>query len=681
MNNKPKILVVDDEESAREFVKRVLNQSAYEVYTAVSGVDALVLLEQHPDMDVLLLDIMMPVLDGFEVLNIIQSNPTLAGLKIIMLSAMDEVAGKVRAFSAGAHDYLVKPIEKAELLARLQTHIRLKQSEAALQAYNTQLEREILERKQIEQELRIARDEAESAARTKSAFLANMSHEIRTPLNAVIGMTTLLIDTPLDEEQTEFVNTVRSSSNSLLSIINDILDYSKIEAGHLSLENSPFSLRSCLEEALDLVSAKATEKNLDLLYFIEDNVPSFVIGDITRLRQVLVNLLSNAVKFTHEGEIVIHVKKVSANNTMITLEISIRDTGIGIPADRVSQLFQAFSQADVSTTRQFGGTGLGLVISKNLVEMMGGSIRVESEPGKGSVFTFMIIIGNAPESMTAAWDEQMESLVQKRVLIVDDNETNCFILSRQTEKWGMIPETAVSANEALEKMGNGRVFDLAILDMQMPHVDGITLAAQIRASQNTAQLPLILLSSLGQKQPELAGLKITWQLTKPVKRNQLHTAINSIFTHQDEYVPAAKPVKQTRRPDYSGFSPSLKILLAEDNIINQKVALGMLTRLGYMADVASNGHEVIEKLQKLHYDVILMDVQMPEMDGVATTKHILANCPNHRPRIIAMTANALEGDRENYLDAGMDDYISKPIRIDILKQVLERSWETAVSPQ
>ena len=985
MVNQAKILVVDDEEAARDFVKRVLEQEGYTVFTAVSGVDALVLLEQEPEIDLILLDIMMPVLNGFELLDMIHANPALAKLKIIMVSALAQVDDKVKAFTSGAHDYMVKPIEKAELLARLQTHLRLKFTEAKLHSYNAQLEQEVQERKQVEQKIKplakaieatseaifitdaagtieyvnsafttitgwpadeaigrkpdflfsektpddyyeqmwqtlkqgktwqsrilnrrkggsiplklasqmqpednnlywaqttnapiwndegaflgyiaiqrditaeVAREKhqslakeaaevkakigqilqtqrplqtrfeetldqlmgmkglhleeksgvflrqensnqlniytvrgkltpdfiqaehsiqmgeclcgqaavsgqllvsdncftdprhtrqpgetvahghyiipilyidevlgvlflytepnpsrnpvrldmlrnvgemmglalrnervkemlkqaknvAETAVLAKSAFLANMSHEIRTPLNAVIGMTTLLSDTTLSDEQEEYVQTIRSSGNGLLAVINDILDFSKIEAGQLKLEETPFDLNLCLEEALDLVSPNAAKKHLELLYYLEHEVPTAVLADVTRLRQVLVNLLGNAVKFTHQGEVAIFVKCLKTIDEKTVLHFAIKDTGIGIPPDRIHKLFQAFSQADDSTTRQFGGTGLGLVISKNLVNLMGGEIWVDSEPGQGSTFQFTIQVRPA-NGQTRTTALLKPSLMDKRILIVDDNETNCLILSRQAEKLGMVAETAVSAAQAMQLIETSPSFDLAILDMQMPQVNGIALARQIRAHPKHSQLPLILLSSMGTKQPEGVELNISWQLTKPIKQQQLRAVLLNVVAPKTVELTnqSAKPIPIN--PKTSQQAP-LRILLAEDNIVNQKVALRMLEKMGYSADVAANGYEVIAALERQHYDVVLMDVQMPEMDGVTATAHIHARWPVHqRPRIIAMTANAMEGDRENYLQLGMDDYISKPIRVTLLEEALQRSYETAV---
>ena len=524
---------------------------------------------------------------------------------------------------------------------------------------------------QMVEDIRRYLEDAQSATRAKSEFLASMSHEIRTPMNGVIGMTSLLLDTELNDQQREFVNIIRTSGDSLLTIINEILDFSKIEAGRLDLEVAPFEVTTCVEEALDLFAPKASEKSLELAYFVEPEVPASIIGDVTRVRQVLVNLLSNAMKFTHEGEVLVHVDAALIEQGRYKLHFSVHDTGIGIPDEKIDALFDAFTQADASTTRQYGGTGLGLAICKKLCTMMGGDIWAASAKEKGSVFHFTIEAEAVPSLHRIDATAAPEHLFGKRVLVVDDNVTNQYILTRQLEDAGMIVRATTSPLKALRWCQEGASFDVIVLDMRMPKMDGLTLARRLAERDDTP--PMIMLTSVGNTL-EAKDSPLAACLSKPVKKQQLLDLLLTTLDGGDGKIKIAPVRARSAFDSTMGERLPLRILLAEDNLVNQKVALRLLERMGYRADVASNGLEVLELFGRMGADVVLMDVQMPEMDGLEATRSIFARYDAAtRPYIIGLTANATVEDRQRALNAGMDDYLSKPVRPKDLAEPLEHA--------
>ncbi len=532
---------------------------------------------------------------------------------------------------------------------------------------------DVTQRKAMEESLRTAKELAEAAVKARSQFLANMSHEVRTPMNGVIGMTSLLLDTALSEQQRDFVETIRVSGESLLTIINDILDFSKIEAGRVELEAHPFDVEQCIAESLELLASEAHGKGVELSMYVEPSVPAEVVGDATRLRQVLVNLVGNGVKFTQRGEVFVHVRAIVSSEDRMELAISVRDTGIGIPADRLSALFTAFTQVDASTTRRYGGTGLGLSISKQLVELMGGRLSVSSEVGVGSTFTFNTVL----VLMAAPRVPEVGSLKGRRVLCVDDNATNRYVLGLTLAQWGIDVVMCAEPQECLQQATHDASFDWIVLDHQMPDASGDDVARDIRAKLGDRCPPIVLLTSVGREAVVAKGL-FDALMSKPLRRQTLKGVLQRLASDRSksafpprDTVPA--PAAATRA------GPTLHVLVAEDNAINQRVVAKMLGRLECRVDLCGNGLEAVEMAKGFGYDLILMDIQMPELDGFEATRRIRAHVRAHsraQPKVIALTANAMRSDRDDCLAAGMDDYLPKPIRLEALAELLQQHFPT-----
>ncbi len=685
------VLLVDDQAIACEAIRRALADQEDIDFHFCSNPREATAVAAVVRPTVILQDLIMPSMDGLTLLRAFRNHPATRNTPIIVLSTKEDPLIKGQAFALGANDYLVKPPDSIELIARIHYHSRaylgLSQRDIAYQALRDS-QQQLLEANST---LVSLNQKLEEATQAKSLFLANMSHEIRTPMNGVLGMTSLLLNTALTEEQREYAEAARNSADALLTIINDILDFSKIESGKLELEQRPFQLSDCIEETLDLLAQKAAEKRLDLGFIVNDSVPGTLVSDITRLKQVLVNLVGNAVKFTQQGEVVVEVSASGRTPRVLPvgakgdtdflrhpdlwrLHFSVRDTGIGIPKEKQARLFQSFQQLDASTARQYGGTGLGLAISKSLVDLFGGSIWVESEAGQGATFHFTILTKVGPASLSRAAGPP-SALNGKRALAIEDNGTNRRIIADQTGKWGM-QTTCVADLAAAEKLlGSGRTFDAYIIDLQLPNADVGSFIERLRRSAAGQYAAVLLMTSVGIKpdetQPGMATVGGT--IHKPLHATQLLDALSAAFRI---------PPRREKRPAVPALDTQLaqrlplELLLADDNPINQKVGQSVLHKLGYRADMASNGVEVLRAVGLKKYDIVFLDMQMPEMDGLETARQICRTVSaESRPCIIAMTGNAFAGDREKCLAAGMSDYISKPVRIADLQTAIEK-WGT-----